>query len=138
MKERILDIGTGYGGRYIGREQAGKRPNDLSLRVCTDSRFGASEHCRSKWNVDAVTMDVEQSYLPFSDNSFGSVEIYFPHGSLLYRLAHSHELWEEFNRITINEQAVRLLFDIPPEGYRIALSPDGQKRLYAPDLRDLL
>ena len=125
----ILDLGVGAGGSYM------RKDSPSTVRVGADTRRNSLEQARRRYGIEVCMLDAQiPQGLPFRSEVFDGVEIYFPHGKLLYGLTALHTpLWSELNRVVTSDGYVRVVFDVPPEGYRVAEAESFSTRVYQPE-----
>lgn len=112
-REIILDIGIGKGGAYIKND-----PKNV-LRIGLDlDEYGSFESLGQDFQVPGVVADSsgERGSLPFSSESFGHIDLIFPHEGLLWGLCYSDFLWQEFGRVLKKSGGVSIVTDVPYGG----------------------
>ncbi len=125
----ILDLGVGAGGSYMRKDSAS------TVRVGADTRRNSLTQANRRYGIEVCLLDAQiRQGLPFRSGVFDGVEMFFPHGNLLFGLAASHApLWSELNRVVTKDGYVKVVFDVPPEGYRVASAESFSTRVYQPE-----
>lgn len=90
---RILDIGVGYGGSYIGQMSSPDRP-----MILMDKSLQAARRVNRNYR-DTLTLNGDGKDLPFKNGSFSAIFIYFPFGSLLQPGLQGGGWYSEYARV---------------------------------------
>ena len=125
----ILDLGVDAGGSYMRKDSAS------TVRVGADTRRNSLARANRRYGIEVCLLDAQNPQgLPFRTGAFDGVEMYFPHVKLLYGLTAFHTpLWSELNRVVASDGYVGVVFDVPPEGYRVAEAESFSTRVYQPE-----
>lgn len=129
MNERgkmILDIGTAFGGKYIQRDRL------EDTRIAVDIVGSPLSIARMEYGVQACVGDGRS--LPFQNESFDQVEIYFPDGTLLYALTYG-DGWKELVRVTKPGGQIKLIIDQTNNEIRSAIVAGETEMFVAPVLQ---
>lgn len=123
---RVLDLGIGRGGSYILSDANG------TIRLGCDRRKKRIHAAKERYPA-IIPLQMEVPFgryisLPFSLESFNSIDILFPHNDLLMALAsRTYPLWPELSRVLKNDGSVTIVLDTPSVGIREVHVPHANK-----------